>query len=86
MTSLQEQEMYEYYKSQDYSNVKDWTVLFTTHQDFCNALHQPKHYFHNEAKMIKRNKDAGFNFNNSFDESTQRGIENYYSNMPNWAK
>lgn len=84
--STQEQEMYEYHKSLDYSNCKDWSVLFSSHKDFCNALHHTLHPFHNEAKTIKRNKDRNLNFNNSFDAGTQRSIDNYYANMPNWAK
>jgi len=84
--STQEQEMYEYYKSLDYSQCSDWSVLFSSHKDFCNALHHTLHPFHNEAQTIKANKDRNKNFNNTFDAGTQRSIDNYYSNMPSWAK
>ena len=65
---------------------KDWKELFQTHKDFCFALHHTKHPLHKHAKIIKTNKDSNLNLNNSFDEITQREIDNYYSNMPRWAR
>lgn len=86
MTSQEMDMMTQYYYEQDYSNCSDWSVLFSSHKDFCYALHHTNHIMHEHAKTIKRNKDRNLNFNNSLDAVTQRGIDNYYSNMPNWAK
>lgn len=86
MTSQEMDMMTQYYYEQDYSNCSDWSVLFSSHKDFCYALHHTNHIMHEHAKTIKRNKDRNLNFNNSFDAGTQRSIDNYYSNMPNWAK
>lgn len=84
--AIEEQNMTQYFQEQDYSNVSDWSVLFSTHQDFCNALHHTNHVMHKQAKQIKACKDRNLNFNNSFDELTQRSVEHHYSNLPNWAK
>lgn len=78
--------MTQYYYEQDYSNCSDWSVLFSSHKDFCYALHHTNHIMHEHAKTIKRNKDRNYNFNNSFDAGTQRSVDNYYSNMPSWAR
>ncbi len=86
MTSQEMDMMTQYYYEQDYSNCSDWSVLFSSHKDFCYALHHTNHIMHEHAKTIKRNKDRNLNFNNSFDVGTQRSIDNHYSNMPNWAK
>ena len=86
MTYQEEEMMTQYFQEQDYSNVSDWSVLFSSHKDFCYALHSTNHIMHEHAKTIKRNKDRNLNFNNSFDAGTQRSIDNYYSNMPSWAK
>ena len=86
MTSQEMEMMTQYYYEQDYSNCSDWSVLFSSHKDFCYALHHTNHIMHEHAKTIKANKDRNLNFNNSFDAGTQRSIDNYYSNMPSWAK
>lgn len=64
----------------------DWRVTFRTHKDFCDALHHTNNPKHELAKQIKVNKDSKLNNDFSFDEIQQRSIDNYYSNMPNWAK
>ena len=86
--AIEEQEMTQYFQEQDYSNVSDWSVLFSTHQDFCNALHHTNHVMHKQAKQIKANKDRNKNIVDfgTFDGRTQESIDNYYANMPNWAK
>ena len=86
MTSQEMEMMTQYYYEQDYSNCSDWSVLFSSHKDFCYALHHTNHVMHEHAKTIKANKDRNLNFNNSFDAGTQRSVDNYYSNMPSWAK
>ena len=86
MTSQEMEMMTQYFYEQDYSNCSDWSVLFSSHKDFCYALHHTNHVMHEHAKTIKRNKDRNLNFNNTFDAGTQRSIDNYHSNMPNWAK
>ncbi len=86
MTSQEMEMMTQYYYEQDYSNCSDWSVLFSSHKDFCYALHHTNHIMHEHAKTIKANKDRNLNFNNSFDAGTQRSIDNYYSNMPSWAR
>ena len=86
MTSQEMDMMTQYYYEQDYSNCSDWSVLFSSHKDFCYALHHTNHIMHEHAKTIKRNKYRNLNFNNSFDAGTQRSVDNYYSNMPNWAR
>lgn len=86
MTSQEMDMMTQYYYEQDYSNCSDWSVLFSSHKDFCYALHHTNHIMHEHAKTIKANKDRNLNFNNSFDAGTQRSVDNYYSNMPNWAR
>lgn len=86
MTSQEMDMMTQYYYEQDYSNCSDWSVLFSSHKDFCYALHHTNHIMHEHAKTIKANKDRNLNFNNSFDAGTQRSIDNYYSNMPSWAR
>lgn len=86
MTSQEMDMMTQYYYEQDYSNCSDWSVLFSSHKDFCYALHHTNHIMHEHAKTIKRNKDRNLNFNNSFDAGTQRSVDNYYSNMPSWAR
>jgi len=86
MTSQEMDMMTQYYYEQDYSNCSDWSVLFSSHKDFCYALHHTNHIMHEHAKTIKANKDRNLNFNNSFDAGTQRSVDNYYSNMPSWAK
>jgi hypothetical protein len=86
MTSQEMEMMTQYYYEQDYSNCSDWSVLFSSHKDFCYALHHTNHIMHEHAKTIKRNKDRNLNFNNSFDAGTQRSVDHYYSNMPSWAK
>lgn len=86
MTSQEIDMMTQYYYEQDYSNCKDWSVLFSLHKDFCYALHHTNHVMHEQAKTIKANKDRNLNLNNSFDAGTQRSVDSYYSNMPSWAK
>lgn len=86
MTSQEMDMMTQYYYEQDYSNCSDWSVLFSSHKDFCYALHHTNHIMHEHAKTIKANKDRNLNFNNSFDAGTQRSVDNYYSNMPSWAR
>jgi len=86
MTSQEMEMMTQYYYEQDYSNCSDWSVLFSSHKDFCYALHHTNHIMHEHAKTIKANKDRNLNFNNSFDAGTQRSVDNYYSNMPSWAR
>lgn len=86
MTSQEMEMMTQYFYEQDYSNCSDWSVLFSSHKDFCYALHHTNHVMHEHAKTIKANKDRNLNFNNSFDAGTQRSIDNYYANMPNWSK
>jgi hypothetical protein len=86
MTSQDMDMMTQYYYEQDYSNCSDWSVLFSSHKDFCYALNHTNHVMHKHAKTIKVNKDRSLNFNNSFDAGTQRSIDNYYSNMPSWAR
>lgn len=56
--STQEQEMYEYHKSLDYSNCKDWSVLFSTHNDYLRAIKDMSHYFHKEAQQIWNNRQS----------------------------
>lgn len=84
--AIEEQNMTQYFQEQDYSNVSDWSVLFSDHKSFCNALHHTNHVMHKQAKQIKACKDRNLNLNNTFDELKQRSVDNYYSNMPNWAR
>ena len=52
----EERRQYEYYKSLDYSKCKDWSVLFSTHIEYVNALNKMSHPFHKEAVIIKNNR------------------------------
>lgn len=52
----EERDMYQYYKSLDYSKIKDYTVLFSNHNEFINALTQQNHPFHKEAMQIRANR------------------------------
>lgn len=51
-----EQEMYNFYKSKDYTNVTDWKELFSSHIDYINARNNRNHYFHKEAMQIFKNR------------------------------
>lgn len=64
----------------------DWQTMFRSHEDFCDALHHTSNPKHELAKRIKANKDNKLNNDKSFDEIKQRSIDNYYSNLPNWAR
>lgn len=64
----------------------DWRVTFRTHKDFCDALHHTKNLKHELAKRIKINKDKHLDYGHNFDVEQQRSVDNYYSNLPNWAK
>lgn len=74
--AIEEQNMTQYFQEQDYSNVSDWSVLFSDHKSFCNALHHTNHVMHKQAKQIKACKDRNLNFNNvNFDPQFQRNYE-----------
>lgn len=57
-----EKEMYEYYKSLDYSDVKDYRVLFSNREDYMKAVKDRNHAFHDEALIIWKNRNKQHKF------------------------
>lgn len=56
--SQNEQEMYEYFKSKDYSKERKWQILFSSHNGFLKAIKDMTHPFHKEAMQIRENRVA----------------------------
>ncbi len=59
MTYEQMDLMTEYYQEQDYSNCKDWSVLFSNSLDFTNAVLDKSNPMHEQAKTIYMNISGG---------------------------
>lgn len=59
MTYEQMELMTEYFQEQDYSNCKDWSVLFSNSLDFTNAVLDKSNPMHEQAKTIYMNITGG---------------------------
>ena len=51
-----EREMYEHFKSLDYSKQIDWKILFSDFNSYMRALKEMAHPFHKEAMQIRQNR------------------------------
>lgn len=54
--------MTQFYKEKDWSQCKDYRELFSTHEDYMRAVKDMKHYFHNEALTIWKNRHKKLSF------------------------
>lgn len=72
-----EQEMYEYFKSHDYSKERNWKLLFSSQGTYLKACTEMSHPFHKEAMQIRKNRLAFFNKKHTV-ENEEGDIINHY--------